>query len=167
MNLFICHPLYGFIPVSFKSIENLDLNKEKKEKKENNQKKNSSFEVASESLSSPMWYIMKIGEQLSMDRNAVISHLKLVHTVSPGALLSILLMVIAKELDKNYNDHISKADTVYVYSTTDSKIYSMPTSSLKKASFKYFAAFRSKEEAVFGIKMANIIRNFIFSNDRK
>ena len=164
MNLFICHPLFGFIPVSFESIKNLDLNKEKKE---NNQKKNSSFEVASESLSSPMWYIMKIGEQLSMDKNAVISHLKLVHTVSPGALLSMLLMVIAKELDKNYNDHISKADTVYVYSTTDSKIYSMPTSSVKKASFKYFAAFRSKEEAVFGIKMANMIRNFIFSNDRK
>lgn len=115
----------------------------------------------------PKYYIEVIAKQMNLSINDTVLVLRSMSAVSPGALLNLLLTVVAKELDKVYDNHISECPDVYCYNSLDSKIFKVPTDHLKKASFKYFAAFRSNNEAVFGIRMANAIRNLIFTDARK
>lgn len=109
----------------------------------------------------PGYYIGLLSKQLGLAPCDTISACKRVNKAAPGALMSLLLMTVAKELDLNYPDHISACPEIYVYSTINSKIGAVPTKNINKASFKYFAAFRSKGEAVFAIKMVNAIKTFI------
>lgn len=109
----------------------------------------------------PKYYIELLAQQLKLYFRDTIATCKRIHNATPGALLSMLLMTIAKEMDLNYPKHISECSEVYVYSTVNSKIGVIDTKNVNKASFKYFAAFRSKEDVVLAIKLANAIKNFI------
>ena len=109
----------------------------------------------------PKYYIEILARQLNFRCNDTITLCKKINAVSPGALMSMLLMTIAKELDLNHAGHISTCSEVYVYSTINGKIGVVSTKNINKASFKYFAAFRSQGEAVFAIKMVNAIKTFI------
>lgn len=73
--------------------------------------------------------------------------------VNPAAVFSTLAREVAIELDKNYPDHISNCNTIYIISTFDGRIHEVPRGSIK--SFKNFAAFRTKEDA---IKACRILR---------
>ena len=83
----------------------------------------------------------------------------IINRVHPGVVQSLVLRTIAIELDNNYPGHISDEGVVYVYSTTDGHIHAVDTSNINKNSWKYFAAFRSREDAVIAIKLANAVRN--------
>lgn len=109
----------------------------------------------------PKYYIETLAKQVNFCCSDTITLCKKINDVSPGALMSMLLMTIAKELDLNHAGHISTCSEVYVYSTVNGKIGVISTKNINKASFKYFAAFRSKGEAVFAIKMVNAIKTFI------
>ena len=110
----------------------------------------------------PKYYIGVLSKQLGFySDNSTMALLRNINSFSPGALMGMLLMTIAKELDLNHAGHISTCSEVYVYSTVNGKIGVISTKNISKASFKYFAAFRSKEEAVFAIKTVNTIKNFI------
>lgn len=140
-----------------------DLNKSKAKAARNYPPHFTGAKVQSE----PKYYLEAIAKQMNLSLNDTVLVLKSMSAVSPGALLNLLLMAVAKELDKAYDNHISECPDVYCYSTTDSKIFRTATDHIKKASFIYFAAFRSNNEAVFGIRMANAIRNLIFTDARK
>ena len=71
----------------------------------------------------------------------------------PGAAISVILRTIAIMMDENYPDHISTCDTVYYHSFLDGKIHSIPTNTINKKAWKYFAAFRTQEDAVKAIKL--------------
>ena len=114
----------------------------------------------------PAYYLEVLSKQMHKSVEDTVSILKSVNAVNPGAMLSILLMTVAKEFDKFYNNHISEASELYCYDTTSSKIFKL-THTVKKSSFRYFAAFRSIEGAKIGITIVNTIRNFIFTNDGK
>ena len=110
----------------------------------------------------PKYYIGVLSKQLGFySDDSTRALLQNINRFSPGALMSMLLMTIAKELDLNHAGHISTCSEVYVYSTVNGKIGVISTNNISKASFKYFAAFRSKEEAVFAIKLVNVIKTFI------
>lgn len=109
----------------------------------------------------PRYYIELLAKQLGLAPWDTIATCRRVNKAAPGALMSLLLMTVAKELDLNYPDHISACPEIYVYSTINSKIGAVPTKNISKAAFKYFAAFRSKEDAVFAIKLVNAIKTFI------
>lgn len=110
----------------------------------------------------PKYYIGMLSKQLGFySDSSTIALLQNINKFSSGALMSMLLMTIAKELDLNHAGHISTCSEVYVYSTVNGKIGAISTKNISKASFKYFAAFRSKEEAVFAIKTVNAIKTFI------
>lgn len=110
----------------------------------------------------PKYYIGILSKQIGFySDDSTRALLQNINRFSPGALMSMLLMTIAKELDLNHAGHISTCSKVYVYSTVNGKIGSISTKNISKASFKYFAAFRSKEEAVFAIKLVNAIKTFI------
>lgn len=115
----------------------------------------------------PRYWLAKIATLFDVEIPVAAEMLRKIYNVCPGALLNIILMVIAKELDMNYSDHISKAPHVFIYNTMDSKIYCTSVALIKKVAFKYFAAFRTKEEAVFGIRMASAVRNLLLSDGGK
>lgn len=71
----------------------------------------------------------------------------------PGTAISIILRTIALMMDENYPGHISECDTVYYHSFLDGKIHSIPTNNINKKAYKYFAAFRTQEDAVKAIKL--------------
>ena len=71
----------------------------------------------------------------------------------PGAAISVILRTIAVMMDENYPGHISDCDTVYYHSFLDGKIHSIPTNTINKKAYKYFAAFRTQEDAVKAIKL--------------
>ena len=71
----------------------------------------------------------------------------------PGAAISVVLRTIALMMDENYPNHISTCDTVYYHSFLDGKIHSIPTNTINKKAWKYFAAFRTQEDAVKAIKL--------------
>ena len=109
----------------------------------------------------PRYYIELLSKQLGLAPWDTVATCKRLNDAAPGSLMSLLLMTIAKELDMNYPDHISNCSEVYVYNTVNSKIGVIPTKNISKAAFRYFAAFRIKEEAIFAIKLANVIKTFI------
>ena len=71
--------------------------------------------------------------------------------VNPAAVFSTLAKEIAIELDKNYSDHIKNCDTIYIISTFDGRIHEVPGGIVK--SFKNFAAFRTKKDAIKACKI--------------
>ena len=71
----------------------------------------------------------------------------------PGAAISVILRTIAVMMDESYPGHISDCDTVYYHSFLDGKIHSIPTNTINKKAYKYFAAFRTQEDAVKAIKL--------------
>ena len=71
----------------------------------------------------------------------------------PGSAISVILRTIALMMDENYPDHISSCETVYYHSFLDGKIHSIPTNNINKKAYKYFAAFRTQEDAVKAIKL--------------
>lgn len=109
----------------------------------------------------PNYYVELLSEQLGVTPMNAVAICTKINNTAPGALMSLLLMTVARELDLSYPGHISDCSEVYVYSTVNSKIGVIPTKGISKASFKYFAAFRTKEDAVFAIKLVNAIKNFI------
>lgn len=109
----------------------------------------------------PRYYIEVLSAQLGLAPWDTVATCKRINNAAPGALMSLLLMTVAKELDLNYPDHISACPEIYVYSTVNSKIGTISTKNISKSAFKYFAAFRSKEEAVFAIKLVSTIKTFI------
>ena len=71
----------------------------------------------------------------------------------PGAAISVILRTIALMMDEKYPDHISSCDTVYYHSFLDGKIHSIAANTINKKAWKYFAAFRTQEDAVKAIKL--------------
>lgn len=118
----------------------------------------------------PLYYLESISKALgislvSLDHTVFI--LKGLYNNYRGALISILLYTIAKEIDLSYSGHISQSKVIYVYNTMDGKIYEQSTEKLKDVGFKYFAAFRCKEDAIFAITMANSIIKTYLMNDKQ
>lgn len=82
--------------------------------------------------------------------------------VSNGAVYSIILRAIAVEMDKNYHNHIYDADEIYLFSLLDGKFHKEYTQNISKKSFKYFAAFRTQEDAIKAIKLTQAVRHELF-----
>ena len=74
-----------------------------------------------------------------------------VYAINPGAAISIMLKEIAIELDKKYPDHIRFSPEIYIFSANRGKIVQLDKANIK--TFKFFAAFRTKEDAEFAIKV--------------
>lgn len=84
----------------------------------------------------------------------------------PASFFNIVLMVLAKHFDASYEDHISKASKIFVFSTVDAKIHELDGNSIKKIAFKHFAAFRTKEEAIQAIKYMYALKTYLLNGGK-
>jgi hypothetical protein len=79
--------------------------------------------------------------------------------VTPGATYNLILRTIALEMDKRHSNHISEQEYIYIISLLDGKVHKQATYNISKKSYKYFAAFRTQEDAINAIKLAYAVKN--------
>lgn len=78
----------------------------------------------------------------------------------PGAVMSIVLQVIAKALDSYYPDHISKSEAIYIVNSMNGKVQKVDKKVIRN--YQYFAAFRTLEDAVHAVKTFNTIKQSLY-----
>lgn len=91
----------------------------------------------------------------------MLSYIEKLDEIYSPAAFSLLLKAIAKRLDKKYEGHISESKEVWVVSLLNGKASQVD----KKAIINYdnFAAFRTKEDAEFAIKVLDQFIKDMFS----
>lgn len=88
---------------------------------------------------------------------------KIIDRVHPGVIASLILRTIAIKMDEQYPDHISKCPLVYVYNSMNGgRICELDTSSISRKTWKYFAAFRTQEDAVAAVKLMHAVKHAIY-----
>lgn len=91
------------------------------------------------------YYIEKLANKKHRDPRDIYSLLVDLESINQMALINVLLKEIAVELDKQYEDHISNSENIFIVSSLDGKIHRICKSSIK--SYRNFAAFRTLEDA--------------------
>ena len=97
------------------------------------------------------YYINLLADKYNWKKEKMDSFLGKVYDINPGAAISIMLKEVAIELDKKYSNHIRFSPEIYVFSTNRGEIVKLDKTNIK--TFKFFAAFRTKEDAEFAIKV--------------
>lgn len=106
------------------------------------------------------YYINLLAIKHGWKKDKMDSFLGKVYTINPGAAISIMLKEIAIILDKRYGDHINNSPQIYAYSMVSGKVIQLDKTNIK--TFKSFAAFRSKEDAEFAVKILDGLIDAIF-----
>ena len=97
------------------------------------------------------YYIKSLADKHNWKKDKMDGFLGKLYEINPGAVISIMLKEIAIELDKKYPDHIRFSPEIYIFSANRGKIVKLDKDKIK--TFKFFAAFRTKEDAEFAIKV--------------
>lgn len=97
------------------------------------------------------YYVKLLADKHGWKEDKMNGFLGKLYEISPGAVISIMLKEIAIELDKNYSDHIIFSPEIYAFNITCGKIVKL--NKYKIRTFKFFAAFRTIEDAEFAIKV--------------
>ena len=97
------------------------------------------------------YYIKSLADKHNWKKDKMNGFLGKLYEINPGAVISIMLKEIAIELDKKYPDHIRFSPEIYIFSANRGKIVKLDKTNIK--TFKFFAAFRTKEDAEFAIKV--------------
>ena len=87
--------------------------------------------------------------------------LKAIKTFNKVSYFSLLLKEIAIELDKAYENHISKSTKLFTISARDGKPYELQTGVLKNTNT--VSLFRSKVDAIIACKIIASLKKEIFS----
>ena len=105
-------------------------------------------------------YINLLAIKHNWKKDKMDGFLRKVYDINPGAAISIMLKEIAIELDKKYSNHIRFSPEIYVFSTNRGEIVKLDKTNIK--TFKSFAAFRSKEDVEFAVKILGGLIDEIF-----
>ena len=97
------------------------------------------------------YYVKLLADKQGWKEDKMDGFLAKLYEINPGAVISIILKEIAIELDKKYPDHIRFSPEIYIFSANRGKIVKLDKDKIK--TFKFFAAFRTKEDAEFAIKV--------------
>lgn len=111
------------------------------------------------------YYIEKFADRNKWLYQDAVDWLEELEEVNPALALSVILKEIAIELDKKYNDHIENSNAVYFISLFDGRIYRATKEQIKN--YKYFATFRTKEDAKFAYGIVKDSFKEMFEADAK
>lgn len=110
----------------------------------------------------PVHYIEELAKSWEMDVNNSMEMLRRLCKASSGAYFSLMMYIVAKDLDMKYPDPITKAGEIWYFSNIDRNAYKTTTKGINKSTFKYFAAFRTKEDLSFALKMVDEVKKLLF-----
>lgn len=106
--------------------------------------------------------INKIG-----DRNSSITYLNILYKINQSALYSVLLKIIAIELDKKYEQHITKSNDLYIVSIAGEVVLKLENSDLSLIDYRKIALFRGSKDAEFAKSICNDLVKEFSKNDCK
>ena len=107
-----------------------------------------------------------IGNKLSLTIEEVIDYMASLYKICPIAVLNIYLKKISHKLNKKYDKtSIRNLSKIYIISTYNGKVSSVCPKNIKN--LKYFAWFRSKEDAEFARRcVINLIEKMFGKDDQ-
>lgn len=94
-------------------------------------------------------YAKRISDKLELNPSIVNLFLDSLDRVNTGVVFSLLLKEIAIEIDNRYEGHISKSPEIYSVSALNGGIKKINKDNIR--TYKHFAAFRTKEDALEAI----------------
>ena len=106
------------------------------------------------------FYILNLAKRLNWNPNKVLSFLNKMAEISPILPFNLLLKEIAVELDKQYDNHIKNSKEIWVVSVLNGSICMVNKDEV--TTYNNFAAFRTKEDAKFALKVLAKQYNDIF-----
>ena len=105
-------------------------------------------------------YAKRITDKLKLNSSIGNFFLASLTTVNPGVVFSLLLKEIAIEIDNRYEGHISKSPEIYCVSVLNGKIKKINKNNIH--TYKHFAAFRTKEDALEAIRILKVLYQDMF-----
>lgn len=106
------------------------------------------------------FYILNLAKRLNWNPNKVLSFLNKMAEISPILPFNLLLKEIAVGLDKRYDSHIKNSKEIWVVSVLNGSIGRVNKDEI--TTYDNFAAFRTKEDAKFALKVLAEQYNDIF-----
>lgn len=106
------------------------------------------------------FYILSLAKRLNWKPNKVLGFLNKMAEIRPILPFNLLLKEIAVELDKQYDGHIKNSKEIWVVSVLDGSICMVNKDEV--TTYNNFAAFRTKEDAKFALKVLAEQYNDIF-----
>lgn len=86
--------------------------------------------------------IERIADRVGWKKEKVAGYLNSLKNINPVAALTTVMHELAKEADRNYLDHISNVERVWVFNHINNRTIALENSQ-KRLNFKTFAAFRT------------------------
>lgn len=113
------------------------------------------------------WHLSKalesIAKKLKVSKDDAIKYIDDLIGLNPSAAFSLLLKMIAIQLNAKYNEPLKNLKHIYYISMLDGKTYPAYTSLVN---LKSFAAFRSTDDAFFARRCLKSLYNTVF-NDKQ
>lgn len=105
-------------------------------------------------------YIERISDKSKLNSSIGNWFLSSLAIVNPGVVFSLLLKEIAIEIDNRYEGHISKSPEIYCVSVLNGEIKKINKNNIH--TYKHFAAFRTKEDALEAIHILKVLYQDMF-----
>lgn len=106
------------------------------------------------------FYILSLAKRLNWKPDKVLGFLNKIAEIRPILPFNLLLKEIAVELDKKYDGHIKNSKEIWVVSVLNGSIGRVNKDEI--TTYDNFAAFRTKEDAKFALKVLAEQYNDIF-----
>ena len=106
------------------------------------------------------FYILSLAKRLNWKPDKVLGFLNKMAEISPILPFNLLLKEIAVELDKQYAGHIKNSKEIWAVSVLNGSIGRVNKDEI--TTYDNFAAFRTKEDAKFALKVLAEQYNDIF-----
>lgn len=113
------------------------------------------------------YYLSKVASNLCTDIRVApfFGHLfERLLIYSPTAIMQMVLKEIALTLDCRFHDYITQSQEIWGISLLNGAVYSIPKEEIKN--YRNFAAFRSKEDALFAKKVASRLIKMCFKSGK-
>lgn len=108
------------------------------------------------------FYMKVIADKMHCSPDIIVNNMAALEDVYPSIVFNIILREIAIELDKQYPDHISESDKIYVVSSLDGRITEANKAHIKN--YRNFAAFRSIEDARIACRTTRHLLRKMYKN---
>ena len=110
-------------------------------------------------------WLNELASFFAITKDGLIATLQILDKISPAAFLSLVINGVARVIDSCYDSNIKKEQTIYIIGKSNGKIYSLNSTDIK--CYKYFAAFRTQEEAVCALKLWQNMKRYILNEQHK
>lgn len=113
----------------------------------------------------PIYYIERLAKRHSWKPEDMDKYLRKLYSINKGAAFSTILREVAIALDEKYEDHISNSNEIFVVNITSGNISKADKTKIKN--YKFFAAFRSMEDARFACHVMKYFLRDMYSNSKE